>query len=103
MKKTSSKSSERSHKAIPQRTCIACHQVKTKQEMVRLVRTVDNNIEIDSSGKKPGRGAYICRNPECWEAGLKGNRLDHVLRVSLTEDNRKKLAEDRDILLQGVR
>ena len=102
MKKTNSKSSERSHKAIPQRTCIACHQVKTKQELVRLVRTLDNSVEIDNSGKKPGRGAYICRTSVCWEAGLKGNRLDHVLRVSLTTDNRKKLAEDRDILLQGV-
>jgi len=99
VKKTNSSSSGLYQKPAPQRTCIACHQVKAKQELVRLVRTLDNSIEIDNSGKKPGRGAYICRTPECWATGLKGNRLDHVLRVSLTDNNRKKLAEHRDILL----
>ena len=103
MMKTNSNSPGSRHKAVPQRTCIACHQVKVKRDLVRLVRMPDNSVEIDKDGKKPGRGAYICPTSECWEAGLKGNRLDHVLKVNLTDDNRKKLAEQRDILLQGVR
>ncbi len=56
-----------------------------------MVRTPDGNIEIDTSGKKAGRGAYLCRVRECWQVGLKGNRLEYVLRSRLTSDNREQL------------
>ena len=59
--------------------------------MIRLVRTPDGNIEIDTSGKKAGRGAYLCRDRECWKVGLKGNRLEYTLRSRLTSDNREQL------------
>jgi len=59
--------------------------------LIRLVRTPDGNIEIDTSGKKAGRGAYLCRDGECWQVGLKGNRLEYVLRSRLTSDNREQL------------
>jgi predicted RNA-binding protein YlxR (DUF448 family) len=78
-------------KHIPQRTCVACHKVKAKQELVRLVRLADNSVEVDTSGKKAGRGAYLCRSPECWEIGLKGNRLDHNLQTTITPENREQL------------
>ena len=78
-------------KHVPQRTCVACRKVKAKREMVRLVRNVDGTVEVDNSGKRTGRGAYLCPAPECWETGLKGNRLEHVLRINLTEDNREQL------------
>ena len=96
MKSTSSQSVRAKH--IPQRTCLACRQVKAKRELIRLVPTQDGNIEIDTSGKKAGRGAYLCPVWECWEAGLKGNRLEHALRSRLTQDNREQLiryAKDR--------
>lgn len=70
---------------------MACRKVRTKQELIRLVRTPDGNIEIDPSGKKAGRGAYLCRVWECWEAGLKGNRLEYALRSPVTSDNREQL------------
>ena len=70
---------------------MACRKVRTKQELIRLVRTPDGNIEIDTSGKKAGRGAYLCRVRECWQVGLKGNRLEYVLRSRLTSDNREQL------------
>lgn len=70
---------------------MACRKVRTKQELIRLVRTPDGNIEIDTSGKKAGRGAYLCRVRECWQVGLKGNRLEYVLRSHLTSDNREQL------------
>ena len=82
---------KRSIKHIPQRTCVACREVKAKQELVRLVRTADGNVEIDTSGKKPGRGAYLCRVQECWKTGFKSGRLEHTLRTSLTLDNREQL------------
>jgi len=55
------------------------------------VRTPDGNVEVDISGKKAGRGAYLCRAPECWEVGVKGGRLEHALRTSLNQDNRQQL------------
>lgn len=90
-----------STRRVPQRTCVACRQVKTKRELIRLVHTADGNIEIDSDGKKEGRGAYLCRAWGCWEAGLKGNQLEHALRGSLTPDNREQLAKQARELIEG--
>jgi predicted RNA-binding protein YlxR (DUF448 family) len=89
-------------KLIAQRTCVACRQIKAKRELVRLVRTPEDNIEIDRSGKKKGRGAYLCPSRECWETALSGNRLEHALRGSLTEDNRKQLMRYGQELPKGV-
>jgi len=82
------KSPEKKH--VPERTCISCREVKSKREMVRLVRTPDG-IFVDESGKMSGRGAYLCKTKNCWEAGLKGNRLEQVLRTRITTEDRKKL------------
>jgi predicted RNA-binding protein YlxR (DUF448 family) len=76
---------------VAQRTCVVCRKVKAKQELVRLVRSSDGNIEVDTTGKKPGRGAYLCRMAECWEAGSKSNRLEHALRANFTQDTREQL------------
>ena len=75
---------------IPERTCVACRRVAAKRELIRLVRT-GSGVEVDSDGKKAGRGTYLCRAQECWEAGLKGNRLEHALRATLTPENRGQL------------
>ena len=76
---------------IPQRTCVACRGVSTKQALIRLVRISDGRVEVDISGRKAGRGAYLCQAWECWEIGLKGNRLEYALRTTLTQDNREQL------------
>ena len=89
-------------KHLPQRTCLACRQVKTKQELVRLVRLTDGSVEVDPGGKKSGRGAYLCGVPECWEIGLKGDRLEHVLRTVLTPANREQLVSYSKGVLRGV-
>ena len=78
-------------KHIPQRTCVACHQAKAKRELVRLVRGAKGTVEVDTSGKKAGRGAYLCRAWECWEAGVKGHRLEHAFRTTLTQANQEQL------------
>jgi len=70
---------------------VACRKVKAKRELIRVVRTSDGNVEVDTSGKKAGRGAYLCRAPECWEVGVKGGRLEYALRTSLNQDNRQQL------------
>jgi hypothetical protein len=80
-------------KSLPQRTCIACRQVKEKKDLIRLVSTENGIAEIDLFGKKPGRGAYLCPRKACWELALKKNRLDHALRTILRDDNRQTLRE----------
>ena len=78
---------------------MACHKVDVKRELIRLVRISDGSVEVDTSGKKAGRGAYLCRAQECWEIGLKGNRLEHVLRTTITPDNREQLIKHGETLL----
>ena len=102
MKRTNMRSRPVSVKHIPQRTCVACQEVKTKRELIRLVRVSDGSVQVDTSGKKAGRGAYLCRVLECWEKGLKGNRLEHILRTTITPDNWEQLTKDGKELLQGV-
>jgi predicted RNA-binding protein YlxR (DUF448 family) len=80
-------------KHLPQRTCIACQQIKEKKILIRLVRAEDGVAEVDIFGKKPGRGAYLCRKKVCWELALKKNRLDYALRTKLSDDNRQILIE----------
>ena len=87
---------------IPQRTCLACQKVKTKLALIRLVRTPDGKIEIDTSGKKAGRGAYLCQAWQCWEAGLGGNRLEHALRSHLTTDSKEQIANYARDLIKGA-
>lgn len=71
-------------KHIPQRTCIACHTVRAKRELVRVVRTNENRVQADPTGKKAGRGAYLCRQRECWESILAHqNRLEQALKLEM--------------------
>ncbi len=79
------------NKHIPQRTCVACRQVKAKRQLIRLVALPGGGIEVDTSGRKAGRGAYMCPTLECWQAGLAAGRLEYTLRTSLTRENRERL------------
>jgi hypothetical protein len=99
--KTKSTSSHRT-RHTPQRTCLGCRQVKAKRELIRIVNTPDGNLEVDITGKKAGRGAYLCPTSECWEAGLKGNRLDHALHTSLSPAGRMQLMKYAEGQLKGV-
>lgn len=102
MTKTSTRRHGASIKHVPQRTCVACRRVKAKRDLLRLVRATDGSVEVDLSSKKAGRGAYLCAVTECWEEGLRGGRLEYVLRAALSEDNRERLVEYGKGLLQGV-
>ena len=78
-------------KHVPQRTCVGCREVLPKRKMVRIVRTA-TGVQIDPTGKLPGRGAYLHDRRECWERGLKG-ALGHALKTSLTPEDRARLDE----------
>jgi hypothetical protein len=76
---------------IPQRTCVACRQVRPKRQLIRLVRSSDGNVAVDTGGERVGRGAYLCRAQECWKVGLRGGQLEHALRTALALENREQL------------
>lgn len=80
-------------KHIPLRTCVACKQEKPKRVLVRVVRTPAGDIEADPTGKKPGRGAYLCASRECWELALKKRLLEHSLQASISPQGRVALEE----------
>lgn len=86
---------------IPQRTCLGCWGSRDKRELIRLVRTSEGAVVVDPSGKRTGRGAYLCSLQECWRKGLKGKGLERRLRVSLTPEERQRLHEFASTLTQG--
>jgi len=73
-------------KRIPQRKCVGCGVSKNKNELIRVVRSPENEISIDLKGKKSGRGAYICRNQDCLKKAVKAKRFDRSLEVSISGD-----------------
>ncbi len=81
------------NKHVPQRTCIACRQIREKKSLVRLVCAENGVAQVDISGKKPGRGAYLCPNRACWELMLKKDRLAYALRTKLSPDNLQDLLQ----------
>lgn len=78
-------------KHTPIRTCIGCRQAEGKRTFVRIVRTSEG-VVVDPTGKLAGRGAYIHRSPACWDAALKGSRIEQALRTKLTSEERMALA-----------
>jgi uncharacterized protein len=76
---------------MPQRTCVACRKVGVKRELIRLVYIPELGVEVDQTGKKSGRGAYLCSNSTCWETALDTGKLEHALRVSIKPDNKERL------------
>jgi uncharacterized protein len=80
-------------RTLPQRTCIACRSTRGKRELVRVVRTPAGAVELDLTGKKSGRGAYVCADPDCWETVLKKDRLANALKTKVGSEDRARLQE----------
>ena len=78
-------------RAVPQRTCVGCRAVNPKRELVRIVRTPEGAVEVDPSGKRSGRGAYLHRQQSCWEQALKRSALERALKTPLDEASRERL------------
>jgi uncharacterized protein len=85
---------KRSHrqKHIPERTCVGCRDVNSKQEMVRIVRT-DEGVSIDPTGRQPGRGAYLHRLKSCWQSALTRGLLAKALKAELDSESVNELKE----------
>lgn len=73
-------------KKQPQRTCMGCNLKKDKKELIRIVKNKNNEISIDRTGKKEGRGAYICDDVNCLDKLIKSKRLERVFEMSISNE-----------------
>ena len=83
---------------VPIRSCVACRTSGDKRNLVRVVRTASGEVLVDTTGKLPGRGAYLCPSAECLRKALKEKRLTRALRVEIPEDAIRQL---ENIVQQG--
>ena len=81
-------------KHIPERQCCGCGQMFPKKELVRVVRAADGRVSLDLTGKKSGRGAYICRNLECCRKARKTRRIERTLSVEIPAEVYDKMEQE---------
>ena len=73
-------------KKIPMRMCLGCNEMKPKKELIRVVRSPEGEISLDTTGKKSGRGAYICKSVECFEKARKARKFERSFSCMISED-----------------
>ncbi|MBR3126111.1 MAG: YlxR family protein [Mogibacterium sp.] len=73
-------------KKIPQRMCLGCREHKDKKELVRVVRSPEGEVSVDLTGRKNGRGAYICRSKECFRKARKQKAISKALNCEITDE-----------------
>lgn len=83
-------------KKVPLRRCLGCYESKPKKELVRIVKSKDGDISLDKTGKKEGRGAYICYNKDCLEKVIKSKKLDKEFNVAISTEIYENLRRDLD-------
>ena len=80
-------------KKVPLRRCIGCRNSFEKNELIRVVRTPDNQIILDEKGKANGRGAYVCKNKECVENAFKKNQFEYAFGVKIPGEEKERIKE----------
>jgi predicted RNA-binding protein YlxR (DUF448 family) len=88
-------------KKIPRRTCIGCGTISNKKELLRIVRTPEQEVLLDPTGKKSGRGAYICPAVDCLEKAFKGDLLAKKLEATITPPDKERLREQLATVIPG--
>lgn len=73
-------------KKIPMRMCLGCGEMKPKRELIRVVKSKEGDISLDLTGKKSGRGAYICRSVECFDKARKARKFERSFSCQISED-----------------
>ena len=85
-------------KKIPLRMCVGCREMKEKKSLIRVVRSPEGEVSLDPMGKKPGRGAYVCREGECLARALKQRQIERQLQVTLTQEVTEALTGELEAL-----
>jgi predicted RNA-binding protein YlxR (DUF448 family) len=90
-------------KKIPFRMCAGCGEMKSKKEMIRVLKTPEGEIVIDATGKKNGRGAYICSSVECLQKAVKTKALERSLKVNIPKELIETLEKELILVESGTK
>ena len=83
---------------MPLRQCIGCGEMKSKKEMIRVLKTADDTIEIDATGRRNGRGAYLCPSMDCWKKAVKSKGLERSLKMAIPKEVYEALEKEMNLL-----
>ena len=87
-----------SMKKIPQRQCIGCGEMKGKKEMIRVIKTAAGEILLDATGRKNGRGAYLCPSEECLKKAIKNKGLERSFKMAIPKEVYESLEKEMEVL-----
>lgn len=87
------------NKKIPMRQCVGCSEMKAKKELIRVIKT-EEEVFLDTTGRKNGRGAYICANPECLKKARKSKGLERSLKASIPDEVYENLEKEMSTLAE---
>lgn len=82
---------------IPMRMCLGCQEMKPKRELIRVVRTPEGDVDLDPTGKRNGRGAYICPQKECLRAAIKAHRFDKAFGLTIPSEIMEQLERKMEL------
>lgn len=85
-------------KKIPQRKCVGCQEMKGKKEMLRILRTGDGEVVLDATGRKNGRGAYLCYSSECLAKAVRSKALERALKTAISSETYEDLKKEIDAI-----
>ena len=83
-------------KKIPMRMCLGCNEMKPKRELIRVVRSPEGEISLDFRGKAPGRGAYLCPDPQCLKKAIKARALERAFSAQIPEEIYARLEQEME-------
>ena len=82
------------NKKIPLRQCVGCNEMKNKKEMLRVLKTTEEVVVLDTTGKMNGRGAYLCKNPDCLKKAMKQKGIERSLKMVIEKSVYEKLEKE---------
>ncbi len=82
------------NKKIPLRKCVGCNEMKSKKEMLRVLKTAEEEVILDTTGKMNGRGAYLCKNAECLKKAIKHKGLERSLKMEIEKSVYERLEKE---------
>ena len=85
-------------KKVPLRQCIGCQEMKSKKEMIRVIKTAEDEIMLDATGRKNGRGAYLCPSMECLKKAVKGKGLERSFKMAIPKEGYETLEKEMEEL-----
>ena len=86
------------NKKVPMRKCVGCQEMKSKKEMIRVIRTSEGEFLLDATGRKNGRGAYLCPNSDCLAKAVKNKGLERSFKQAIPKEVYEALEKEMEVL-----